>query len=516
MLSDPELLRSYIRESSQEAFAELVQRHIDFVYAAALRQAGSNARAEDVTQAVFTDLAKKAAQLSTRSDIVGWLHTSTHYAATSIRRSEARREARELKAHMIEELASTPEENANWQELRPVLDEALRSLSERDREAILLRYFKQRSFEEIGTTLGLSEGAARKRVDRGVSKLRTLLSKRGVTSTVIALELSMASQAAVAAPAGLATTITSTAIATASTAAPVAKFFTQLIGGIKTAAVGAAVTAAFVSGGLAVHSASTAREAESQLTAGKQTLATLQKQHGQLTNHRAEANRSLKTQQQTLTELKAKIAAQIHRINPKKSGEKVVEVLLQLNLDADMKELLKMIGPLLFASQNFYGPLFSELHLTPQQIARFFEISRGNAPIVPTYQFFDEGDGHGRFSYSFNWENKEVDEAVMRQFLGDAGFKQFQDDSQTTNIRMLVVNKLASNLVYTDAPLHAAVAKQLTQILANATADPDLPFATDINWEKALTDAKAVLTPTQLTALARLSGNLSTKFSYVF
>ena len=149
MLSDSKLLSLYAQESSQEAFAELVQRHIDFVYAAALRQAGSTARAEDVTQAVFTDLAKKASLLAKRNDLLGWLHTSTHYAATSIRRREARREAREQKANMIQELAATPEDHADWESLKPVLDEVLRELSERDQEAILLRYFKQRSFGEI-------------------------------------------------------------------------------------------------------------------------------------------------------------------------------------------------------------------------------------------------------------------------------------------------------------------------------------------------------------------------------
>jgi len=516
MSSDPELLRRYLRESSQEAFAELVRRHINFVYAAALRQAGSPSRAEDVTQAVFTDLAKKAAQLATRNDLVGWLHTSTHYAATSIRRSEARREARELKAHMIKELAATPEENANWQELGPVLDEVLRSLSERDREAILLRYFKQQSFEEIGTTLGLSEEAVRKRIDRGVAKLHTLLWKRGITSTIVALEIAMASQAAVAAPAGLATTIAGTAITTACAAAPIAKFFAQLISSIKTAAAGAAVIAAFVSGGLVMHSAGTACDAEQTLTTEKQRLVTLQKQRDQLTNYQAEVNKSLKVQQQALAELKAKIAARIHRLNPKISGEKVGEALLQLNLDTEMKELLKTAAPLLFSTQYFCGPLLTELQLTPQQIDRFFDISLGNAPFMPTYKFLDEGNGHGRFTYSLAWENKELDENAMRQLLGEAGFKRYEQDHKTSTIRMLVVNRLASNLVYTDTPLNATVAKQLTQILANATADPENPSATEINWEKTLKDAKAILTPTQLTALARLSGNLSTKWSYDF
>src|SRR5262245_46716038 len=99
MPGDALLLRRYVRENAQDAFAELVRRHIDFVYATALRQAGSPARAEDVTQAVFTDLARKARLLADRDELAGWLHTSARYAAASLRRQEARRQMREEQAH---------------------------------------------------------------------------------------------------------------------------------------------------------------------------------------------------------------------------------------------------------------------------------------------------------------------------------------------------------------------------------------------------------------------------------
>ena len=101
MTGDIELLRQYAETRSEAAFTELVRRHIDFVYAVALRHARSTHRAEDATQAVFTDLARKAASVGQRTELVGWLYTSARFAAFKIVRSEARRERREREAEMM-------------------------------------------------------------------------------------------------------------------------------------------------------------------------------------------------------------------------------------------------------------------------------------------------------------------------------------------------------------------------------------------------------------------------------
>ena len=105
MTDDAALLRRYAEEKSEEAFAALVRRHIDFVHAAALRQARGNAPlAQDVTQAVFTDLARKAATLARHEVVVGWLHTATRYAAAKAIRAESRRHVREREAHAMNEV----------------------------------------------------------------------------------------------------------------------------------------------------------------------------------------------------------------------------------------------------------------------------------------------------------------------------------------------------------------------------------------------------------------------------
>ena len=218
MISDRDLLREYSESRSESAFAELVSRHVDFVYGAALRQLGGDVyRAEDVTQIVFTDLARKAASLSTRATLLGWLHISVHHASAQLRRGEQRRQAREQEAYHMHHQEETSTPPAEWERLLPVLDTVIRELDEADREAVLLRFFEQRPFAEIAAVLEVGEDAARKRVTRALDKLHALLTRRGITSSAVALGTLLGSQTAVSAPAGLAAAVTSAALTVGAT-----------------------------------------------------------------------------------------------------------------------------------------------------------------------------------------------------------------------------------------------------------------------------------------------------------
>jgi RNA polymerase sigma factor (sigma-70 family) len=212
MLDDATLLRRYAQDRTERDFAELVHRHLNLVYSAALRQVnGDTHLAEDVSQQVFTDLARKAASLTGHRVLAGWLFTSTRFTAAKLVRGEQRRRSREQEA----ELMAEPDQGAelDWARVRPVLDAALAELNEPDREAILLRYLEGRDYADVGARLSLSDNAARMRVDRAVDKLRGRLARRGVTSTTAALSLALAHQAVVAAPAGLAASVTGAALA---------------------------------------------------------------------------------------------------------------------------------------------------------------------------------------------------------------------------------------------------------------------------------------------------------------
>jgi RNA polymerase sigma factor (sigma-70 family) len=198
---DNELLCRYLGNGSEEAFAELVRRHVNLVYFAALRRVGGDRHlADDVTQSVFADLARKAPSLKGRTVLTGWLYTSTRYAAAQAVRTEQRRRTRETEARTINELHIAPE--PGWDQLRPIIDEAMDELSELDREAVLLRFFENHSLAEIGAKFSLSPDAARMRIDRALDKLRGLLANRGIASTSVALAAIFASQSGMSAPSG--------------------------------------------------------------------------------------------------------------------------------------------------------------------------------------------------------------------------------------------------------------------------------------------------------------------------
>src|SRR5215216_2464412 len=122
MTEDAELLRRYAEEKSEKAFAELVHRRIGLVYSVALRHTHDASCAEEVTQAVFTALARKAGVLARRAVLVGWLYRSAQFAASDAVRAARRRQVREQEAHIMQQIAQEGAE-PNWEKLQPVLDE---------------------------------------------------------------------------------------------------------------------------------------------------------------------------------------------------------------------------------------------------------------------------------------------------------------------------------------------------------------------------------------------------------
>jgi RNA polymerase sigma factor (sigma-70 family) len=227
-LEDSELLRRYADERAEVAFAELVRRRIGLVYSVALRQTrGDRHRAADATQAVFTDLARKAAVLSRRPVLAGWLYRSAQFAAAGLMRAEQRRHAREEEAQRMETILADQSPAPEWEKVRGLLDDVLSEMDEHDRDAVLLRYFDGRPFADIGRQLRLTENAARMRVERALDKLNAALSRRGITSSSAMLGTALAQQVGTAAPAGLAATVTGTAVAqtAVTTGASVAAWF---------------------------------------------------------------------------------------------------------------------------------------------------------------------------------------------------------------------------------------------------------------------------------------------------
>jgi RNA polymerase sigma factor (sigma-70 family) len=223
MTSDLDLLGQYARQNSQDAFGEIVRRHLNLVYSAARRQVGSPQLAEEIAQSVFADLARVAATLSSPlrgrdasspQTLTPWLYAVTRRTAIDVIRKESRRQLREQIAVEMTNMNAT---SADWTQIEPLLDDAMAALDETDRSAVLLRYFENKSLREVGEALGASEDAAQKRVSRAVERLREFFSKRNVTIGAGGLAVLISANAVQSAPVGLAATILTATLATTQT-----------------------------------------------------------------------------------------------------------------------------------------------------------------------------------------------------------------------------------------------------------------------------------------------------------
>ncbi len=215
MTEDAELLRRFRETGCEEAFAEMVKRHVDLVYSVAFRQVGYDVQlARDISQEVFVALARKAGRFEDEVVLTGWLYRCARFEAHRAMRSEHRRRIREQEAQKMHDINDDAiGSGTDWEEVRPLLDKAISELHEKDRDAICLRFFESRSFSDIGAKLKLSENASRMRVNRAIDKLSALLARDGIKSTSAALGVVVAGQASVAAPAGLSVSIAQGALA---------------------------------------------------------------------------------------------------------------------------------------------------------------------------------------------------------------------------------------------------------------------------------------------------------------
>ena len=291
-LTDQQLLCDYTGRRSEAAFAELVRRHVDFVYSAAQRMVHDAHLAEDVTQGTFVALARNAAQLTDRPVLSGWLHRTAQNLAANTVRSDVRRRAREQEAAAMNELLAA-EPDATWEHIAPQLDAALGELSEADRDALLLRYFERKSAREMAQTLGTSEDAAQKRVSRAVERLREFFTKRGVTVGASGLAVVISANAVQAAPVGLVATISTAAVlagttlvTTATATATKAIAMTTLQKTLITATIATAV-------GTGIYEARQASTLRNQVQSLQQQQAPLAGQIRQLQQERADATKRL-------------------------------------------------------------------------------------------------------------------------------------------------------------------------------------------------------------------------------
>lgn len=306
MTSDLDLLRRFARENSQDAFTEIVRRHVDLVYSAALRPVRSPQLAEEVAQSVFTDLARNAGKLSNADGgppvLTAWLYAVTRRTAIDAIRKESRRQLREQIAVEMTNMNATAND---WMQIEPLLDEAMAALDETDRAAVLLRYFENKSLREVGESLKISDDAAQKRVSRAIEKLGEFFSKRGISIGAGGVAVVISANAVQSAPVGLAATISAAAVL-AGTAVHTSTLIaaTKMIAmtTLQKTVITAALTAAIGTGIFEAHQAA---QLQNQIQTLQQQQAPLAGQLRQLQRERDDATNRLASMETENAQLKS-------------------------------------------------------------------------------------------------------------------------------------------------------------------------------------------------------------------
>jgi RNA polymerase sigma factor (sigma-70 family) len=516
MTTDAELLKHYATQKSEAAFAKLVQRHLALVYSTALRQLnGDTHLAQDVAQTVFMTLARKAASLTGHATLVGWLYLSTHHAAAQVVRSNRRRHTREEEAHAMHELFASTAAATDWERVRPVLDDALRDLADADREAVLLRFFEQRPFAEIGAALNVTDDAARMRVDRALEKLRALLARRGITSSGAVLATALANQAMVAAPAGLANTITNAVLATA--AGSFMSTTTIILSAVAALAIGSTIyqtnqvrhaeAAMAATAGERDRARAQIRELQQRAAEADGRLTVAEQQNAALQRDLASA-RSVKaapTPAVTSTAPRYTFRALPAPADPAEARRQAREMNIE-NRDTSYSALYRQLGFTPAQHEQFKSLMIDYMDRRDAQVKAALAAAMAQSPKPDRAALQQVFDATGEQAYD-DWL------ATMRNNFGDATVQAFQHNGETVSGRA-VTTELASALFYTDTPLTVSQADQLVEIIAansrNAQGKVDLSV---MNTDAILAQAQAVLSAPQLAALRRAEMQAQEKFA---
>ncbi len=512
-----QLLQEYATSRSEAAFASLVSRHINLVYSAAMRSVNNPHQAEDVTQSVFVMLARKSHVLSRGTVLSGWLYQTARLTAANFIRAELRRRHREHQA-LTEFTMNAPETEA-WTRVGPLLDEAMSHLNEKDRDAIVLRFFEGKALKEVGGCLGASEDAAKMRVNRALDKLRDFFLRRGITMPAAALAEAISGSAIQAAPDGLAASVAAGVVQGATLTVSTFSFVKgalQIMTSTKISVAVAVGAAAIIGLQLQQISAQkkTVKQLETLVSQQAQNSRAQQAEIAQLQERNTIYAKTMSGMNRDVAKARALSSAAIAAKPPVPSGTKG-NALADILKDPAMLEAMR--PQQLMTAKLMYGPLVKQLNLSPEQADQFYTI------IVDSGMKSMKDMQSGNVSPD---SGKSMD-ADLQSLLGDAGLAQYKDyvknDMAAQSTFLAIRNDFADN------PLSDTQQQQLLQaiktarqsVTANNPQDPSQVNPADkmammdqtmqqqeqIN-QNVLQQAAAFLSPDQLQTLSTSQSNL--------
>lgn len=477
--TDLQLLERYSRERSEDAFTELVQRHIDLVHSAAFRQLQSPPLAEEVAQAVFVKLARLSSPLPPDTILSAWLYQVTRREAIDVVRREARRHAREQAALEMNTNAPNGPPDADWSQIEPLLDEAMEALDEPDRAAILLRYFENKSLRDVGQRLGASEDAAQKRVSRAVDRLRDHFRARGVAIGAGSLGTLLSTHAIQSAPAGLVTAVSasvglaSTATISAAAAVSAASVSTPAIVAMTTlqksllaaaaiAAIGAIAYQQQIISQFQRERAQTTSRLEAAVSAAQQAINERDAATNRLANAVAELARAKQTPGEVL-----KLRGQVGALRQEKTEIGNKSALNKITADPESRKMMRNQQKMGMAV--IYTDLVKQLKLSPESTAKFHDVIADGVMdgIDLVTQALRDKKSRSEIDSMFA-EHETAVRAKVAEVLGETEAGRYDDYSKDI-LSSLSTIQFASNLTGTDEA-RATKKSKLLEAMREATA----------------------------------------------
>jgi RNA polymerase sigma factor (sigma-70 family) len=494
MTESQTLLAQYAREGSEQAFQELVGRYLDLVYSTARRLVGGDSHlAQDVTQMVFTDLAREARKLPPDVMLGGWLHCHTFFVASKTVRGERRRQSRE---RQVLEMHSTEDHSAeNLAQVAPILDEAINQLQPDDRAAILLRYFEKQDLRCVGRAIGATENAAQKRVARALDELRILLQRRGVALSAAGLASVLAAHAVSAAPAGLILSVSQTALAATAAAATgtsstlttikivtMTKLQYALIGAVLVAAVGTPIV---------IHNQ---MKSSAETEAIRQQLNVATAETSRLSNLLAQAEQATQTARESelaavsqarqalntsaTSAVPAKAATATTAASTPKTND--TSVLGGMTGDPQVRKLIRDSQKA--GMKMIYAGLAKDLNLSTDQANRIHDILADNVMenVDQITKILRDSKSPEERSQIFSALDASLQDKLKTE-LGADRYSQFED--YTHNLLATLTSEQFKATLGTDQALTPQQSDQLLQILKEETASTIFRAGLDRNYQ---------------------------------